>query len=132
MERSLTTKELKKKHSSRTVGRAEMGSWVERTHGKVVMAGGPGKVAAGGAGSSTFACRQTRRNKWGARHTAQPRVLVWGGKASRPLTVKTCGNCGRGETPILTGECDGETHRVLECTQNYLPGNQHQKGPICL
>ena len=35
-----------------------------------------------------------------------------------------------GETPSLTGDFLEETHRVLECTQNYPPGNQ--KGPICL
>ena len=46
---SLTTKELKKKHSSRPVGGAETGSQVERTHSKAVT-GGPGKaVAWGGA-----------------------------------------------------------------------------------
>ena len=33
---SLTTKEFKKKHSSRPVGRAETGSQAERTHGKAV------------------------------------------------------------------------------------------------
>ena len=43
----LTTKELKKKHSSRLVGGAERGSWVERTHSK---------AAARGAGSPTFMC----------------------------------------------------------------------------
>ena len=37
-----------------------------------------------------------------------------------------------GETPSLTGEFIGETHRVLECTQNHAPGNQHQKCQICL
>ena len=37
-----------------------------------------------------------------------------------------------GETPSLTGEFTGETHRVLEHTQNHPPGNQLQKGPICL
>ena len=37
-----------------------------------------------------------------------------------------------GETPSLTGEFTGETHRGLEHTQNHPPGNQHQKGPICL
>ena len=37
-----------------------------------------------------------------------------------------------GETPSLTGEFIGETHRGLECTQNHPLGNQHQKGPICL
>ena len=37
-----------------------------------------------------------------------------------------------GETPRLTGEVIGETKRVLERTQAHPPGNQHQKGPICL
>ena len=35
-----------------------------------------------------------------------------------------------GETPSLTGEFIGETHRVPEHTQNHPPGTQHQKGPI--
>ena len=37
---SLTTKELKKKHSSRPVGGVEMGSWAKRTLAKLA-AGGP-------------------------------------------------------------------------------------------
>ena len=37
-----------------------------------------------------------------------------------------------GETPSLTGEFVGETHRVLECTQTHPLRNQHQKGPVCL
>ena len=37
-----------------------------------------------------------------------------------------------GETPSLTGEFIGETHRVLERTQAHPLGKQHQKGPICL
>ena len=37
-----------------------------------------------------------------------------------------------GETPSLTGELVGETHRVPEGTKTNLPSNQHQKGPICL
>ena len=37
-----------------------------------------------------------------------------------------------GETPSLTGEFPRETHRVLECIEAHLSGNQHQKGPICL
>ena len=45
---SPTTKELKKKHSSRPVGGAETGSWAERTCGK---------AAAGEPGGSTFTCR---------------------------------------------------------------------------
>ena len=36
-----------------------------------------------------------------------------------------------GDTPSHTGEFIGETHRVLEHTQTHVPGNQHQKGPIC-
>ena len=38
---SPTTKELKKKHSFRVVGGAEMGSWVKRMSGKAVV-GRPG------------------------------------------------------------------------------------------
>ena len=40
MEACLTTKELKKKHSSRLVGQAETGSLVERMHSKAA-AGSP-------------------------------------------------------------------------------------------
>ena len=36
-----------------------------------------------------------------------------------------------GETPSLTGEFVGETHRVLEHTQTHPPGNWHQNSPIC-
>ena len=52
---SLTTKELKKKHSSRPVGGAETGGRVERTPSKAA-AGRPGKVVAGELGGSTFRC----------------------------------------------------------------------------
>ena len=45
--RSPTMMELKKKHSSRLVGEAKMGSGVGRTHSKVV---------AGGPGGPTFVC----------------------------------------------------------------------------
>ena len=62
-----------------------MGSWEERMHSK---------VAAGGAGSPTFAYGRTRRNNWGARQTTQPRAPVWGNKASKLLTEKMCGGCG--------------------------------------
>ena len=37
-----------------------------------------------------------------------------------------------GETPSLTGEFVGETHRDLECAQAHPLGNQHQKDPIWL
>ena len=36
------------------------------------------------------------------------------------------------ETPSLTGEFLGVTHKVLEHTQTHPPRNQHQKVPICL
>ena len=63
----------------------------------------------------------------------QPRVPALGNKASKLLTEKTCGGVEAvGETPSLTGGFIGETHRVLECTQANPPGNQYQKGPLCL
>ena len=37
-----------------------------------------------------------------------------------------------GESPSPTGEFIGETHRIVERTQNHGPRNQHQRGPICL
>ena len=78
-----------------------MGSWVERTHSKVVdgwrtevgkvVAGRPGEVEPGSMDGPTFACRETGRNNWGATQTMQPRVPAWEKKASKPLTEKTCG-----------------------------------------
>ena len=35
-----------------------------------------------------------------------------------------------GETPSLTGEFLGETHRGLERAQTHPLGKQNQKGPI--
>ena len=76
------------------------------------------------------------------RQTAQPRLPAWEKKASKSLAVKICRVAAAGETPSLTGEFVGDTHRVLECTKTHPPGprmytnpptrNQHQKGPICL
>ena len=37
-----------------------------------------------------------------------------------------------GETPSLTGEFIGETHRGLESAQAHPLGSQHQGGPIWL
>ena len=49
------------------------------------------------------------------------------------FSLKKCvGVVVAGETPSLTGEFIGETPRVLECTLNHPPGNQHEKCPICL
>ena len=53
-----------------------------------------------------------------------------GNKASKPLTEKTVGVEGAGETPSLTEEFVGQTHRVLEHTQTHQPRNQHQKGTL--
>ena len=53
---SPTTKELKKKHSSRPVGGAKTGRWVERTRGK---------VAACGLGSPTWAVPHSHADKLG-------------------------------------------------------------------
>ena len=56
-----------------------------------------------------------------------------GNKVSKPLAEKNLwGVEDMGETPILTGEFVGETHRVLEHTQNHPARNQHQEGSICL
>ena len=85
---SLTTKDLKKKHSSRLVGRAG------RTWSKVMD--WAGEVVAGGVGSPTFVCRKTGRNNWGATQTTQPRVPVQRNKASKPLTEKIRGCCSSG------------------------------------
>ena len=78
-------------------------------------------------GQSTFACGQTRRSNWGVRQTVQPRVLMWGNKASKPQAIKT--SVGWGENPSLTGESIGGAHRSLQCIQTYPPRNQHQGSP---
>ena len=36
------------------------------------------------------------------------------------------------ETPSLTGELVGETHRGLKCAQAHPLRNQHQRGPTSL
>ena len=66
------------------------------------------------------------------RQTAQPRVPLWGNKASKPLTEKPVRVAAARETPGLTGESVGEIHKVLECTQTHPPRNHHEKYPICL
>ena len=58
-----------------------------------------------------------------------------GSKASKPLTENICRVCGGGKNPALKSVFliwVRETHRVLDCTQTHPPGNQHQKGPVCL
>ena len=92
---------------------------------------GAGKVAAGRLGGPKFACGYTGRNNWGVRQTVQPRVpgeiKPQNLQLKKPVRVEAAG-----ETPSLTGEFVGETHRILECAQNHPPWNQHQKGPNLL
>ena len=61
-----------------------------------------------------------------------PGFQHWEIKFQNLWLKKSVGVVVAGETPSLTGEFIGETHRVLECTQNHAPGNQHQKCQICL
>ena len=84
---------------------------------------GVGKTAAGQQGSSWQIQQQT----------VQPRALAQGNKASNLWLNTPVGvEAAAGETPSLTGEFVGETHRVPEGIQTHTPRNQHQKGPICL
>ena len=86
---SLTTKGLKKKHSSRPVGGVEMGHW-----GREDVWQGCSSWTEG----SHICMWINQRNNWGAWQTKQPRVPVQGNKASKPLTVKTCGGYSSGRT----------------------------------
>ena len=63
----------------------------------------------------------------------RPRAPAPGNKASNHWSKTPVGDeVTAGETPSLTGEFAGETHRGLELTQTHQPRNQHQKGPIWL
>ena len=119
----LTTKELKKKPSSRLVGRVETGSWVERTCGKAV---------AGRLGSPTFASGKTGRNNWGARQTVQLRVPACGNKASKPLAVKTCGGCGSGRNSQPHRRVHWRDPQGPRTYTNSSTQESASEGPICL
>ena len=93
---SLTTKELEKKHLSRLVGEAEMGSWVEKTCSNAA-AGELGWARWWlGVGAVPHRVQINWKGKQGTRQTTQPRVPAQGNKASKPQAVKTCGGCGSG------------------------------------
>ena len=108
---SLTTKELKKKHSFGPIGGVQTGSW----DGKNAQQGdswrtGAGKVLGGRSDSATqlltdwwsHICVQINgKNSWGARQTAQPRFPAQENKVSVSLATKTCGgySCGRSSQP---------------------------------
>ena len=83
-----TTKDLKRKHSSRPVRGAEMGSRSEDL-----------RQGSGWCSRRSHICMQiNREEQLGVRQTAQPRVPAWGNKASERLTDKTCGGCSSGRT----------------------------------
>ena len=96
------------------------------------------KAAAGGQGGSWQTWRphilvQINQEEQGGSETAQPRVPEQGNKAwnlwlKTPVGVEV----SVGETPSLTGEFFGETHRVLELAQTHPLGNQHKKVPVGL
>ena len=78
-------------------------------------------------------CAQiNREERRGAQQTAaQPRAPAWGNKASN-LSLKTPVGVGAAarETPSLTGEVVGETHRGLEYAQAHPLGSLRQRGPV--
>ena len=60
------------------------------------------------------------------RNRLQPRAPAQGNKASNLWLKTPMGvEAAAGETPSLTGEFVGETHRGLERAQTHLLGNQH-------
>ena len=121
-----------KTHSCRRVGGAETGSWVERTHGKVV-AGGPSEATDCGVGQANLQLASKAATGGPGHRLHKPRAPAWGNKASNHWLKPPVGvEAAAGKTPSLTGEVIGETKRVLEHTQANRPGNQHQQGPLCL
>ena len=123
---SPTTKELKKKHSSRLLGGAETWGWASRQRRlaarRPLVEWAVPHLHADKPGQNT-AQRDTPCNP-----QFQPREIktqnLW---LNNPLGVALVG-----KTPSLTGEFTGDTNRVQESTQTYTPRNQHQKGPIWL
>ena len=78
----LTTKEIKKKHSSRPpVGGVETGNWVERTHGKVAAVE-PSKVADCGAGWAKIQLGNETTAGGPGDRPHNPEFPAWGNKAS--------------------------------------------------
>ena len=66
---------------------------------------------------------QERQHNPGFKHGEIKPQNLW---LKKPVGVEVAG-----ETPSLTGEFVGETHRVLECTQAHLPRNS-TRGPNLL
>ena len=76
-------------------------------------------------GQSHVRVQINREEQLGRETDPQPRAPAQGNKASNLLVKTPVGVEAAGETPRLTGEFVGKTHRVLEHTQTYPPGNQH-------
>ena len=72
---SLTTKEIKKKHSSRPVGGTQTGSQSERTHSKAV-AGRPSEMAECGTGQARLQLADPTR-WWLVDHVAPHSCIDW-------------------------------------------------------
>ena len=109
-----------------------MGSRVERMLSKVT-ARGLGWASSDRQSRQSDICMQiNQEEQLGSKTDCQPRVLLQGNKASKPLTEKPVGVEVAGETTGLTGEIIGETYWVLEGTQPHPPRTQHQKGQISL
>ena len=125
---SPTTKELKKKHSTRPVGGVDINS----QGGEDVLQGSRWRT---GRARQQLVVPYLCADKPGGTTGEQDRPCHPGLKhreIASNLSLKTPVDveAAAGETPSLTGEFVGETHRGLECTQTHPLGNQHQKGPI--
>ena len=90
---SPTTKRLKKKHSSIVVGEVETSS---QGREKAWCGEGPGRQSSSWQTGWSHICMQINWEEQLGREkdTTQPRVLVWGKQASKPLAIKSCGCCG--------------------------------------
>ena len=97
------TKELKKKHSSRPLGGVETGNQEERTHGKAMLEDqGVPHLRVDKSGGTTGE-QERLHNPGFQRREIKPQNL----RLKKPVGVQTAA----GETPSLTGEFIGETHR---------------------
>ena len=85
--------------------------------------GGEDSPQGGGwqSGQSHIQVQINWEEQLGSETDAQPRVPVWGNKASKSLTETPVGvEEAVGETFSLTGEFVGETHRVLELSLIHI------------
>ena len=102
----------------------ETGSRAQRTRGKVV-AGRPSEVADCGAEQAKLQLASEAAAGGPADRPCNPefqsREIKPQTSDENPLGVEEAA----GETPSLTGEFVGETHRGLERTQAHPLGNQH-------